>query len=292
MKSGLPVWREALPYLIPFLLGVAIFLLLPIAGTLWTSFFRDVAFLEKSFAGLGNYRALLADPAFRQAAAFTLLFVAVSVPLETLLGLLFALVLDRALPFRGLLRAAAILPWAVPAAVSARTFELIYQYHDGLANVLLTKAGFIDEPIHWLGSAPGAFAALVIADAWKTVPFAAILILAGLSSIPGDLHRQARVDGAHFLARFRRITLPLLRPVLTVVVLFRVIDALRVFDLNYVLTRGGPGGSTTSLSLFGYQRYLAGDFGLGAAVSVLLFLAALAFTWVYLRRGPAREMAA
>jgi multiple sugar transport system permease protein len=125
---------------------------------------------------------------------------------------------------------------------------------------------------------------LVLADAWKTAPFAALLFLAGLATVPEDLHRQAQVDGAHVLQGFFRITWPLLKPVAAVVVLFRVIDALRVFDLNYVLTGGGPGGATTSLSLLGYRYYLAGDFGLGAAASTVLFLIALGFTWIYVGR--------
>ena len=286
-RPGASGWGAAWPFLLPLACLAAVLLLLPILGTIWSSLFQDVAFMPRRFAGIANYLALFRDPAFGQAALFTFLFVLVSVPLETALGLAFALTLQSALPLRGILRAAVLLPWAIPAAVSGKVFQLIYQYHDGLANTLLLRLGLADEPIHWLGSAPGAFAALVLADVWKTAPFAAVLFLAGLSSIPEDLHRQARVDGAHFLQRFRRITWPLLRPTVTVVALFRTVDALRVFDLNYVLTGGGPGGATASLSLLGYQRYLAGDFGLGAAVSVLLFLAALFFTLFYARRSRA-----
>lgn len=262
-----------------------VFLLVPILGTFWSSLFRDVAYLPVQFAGGGNFLALFGDPSFRQAAVFTLLFVCVSVPLEAALGLMFALVLNATLPFKGVLRAVVLLPWAIPAAVSANAFRLIYQYHDGLANAVLLWLGLTDAPIHWLGSAPGAFAALVLADVWKTAPFAALLFLAGLAAVPEDLIRQARVDGAHFIQRFRLITWPLLRPVATVVILFRTVDALRVFDLNYILTGGGPGGATASLSLLGYRRYLAGDFGMGAAVSVTLFLIALLFTLLYVRRS-------
>jgi multiple sugar transport system permease protein len=290
-RSGARAWRQAWPFLLPGALLAAVFLLVPILETLRASFYLDVSFMERRFGGLENYRALLADPAFRQACVFTGLFALVSVPLETALGLAFALILGRDLPLRGLLRAVVLIPWAIPAAVSARTFELIYQYHHGLANAALSWAGLADRPINWLGTAPGAFIALVAADAWKTTPFAALLFLAGLAGIPGDLARQAKVDGAHFLQRFRHITLPLLKPVIAVVIIFRAVDALRVFDLNYVLTGGGPGGSTTSLSLLGYRHYLSGDFGLGAAVSVALFLAALAFTVLYARRSQFLEAA-
>jgi len=276
-------------FLLPLGFFILVFLLTPIVGTIQSSFYQDVAFLPKRFTGLSNYLVLFQDSAFRQAALFTLLFVGVSVPLECLIGLIFALVLQRSLPGKGMWRALVLIPWAIPATVSAKTFQLIFQYHDGLMNALLQGIGITNAPIHWLGGAPSAFFALVLADAWKTAPFAAILFLAGLASIPDDLHRQAKVDGAHFLRRFIHITLPLLKPVITVVLLFRIIDALRVFDLNYVLTGGGPGGATTSLSLLGYQRYLSGDFGLGAAVSVLLFLSAWLFTWLYLRQARSVE---
>jgi multiple sugar transport system permease protein len=125
----------------------------------------------------------------------------------------------------------------------------------------------------------------VAADAWKTTPFVAILLLAGLSAIPEDLYRQAEVDRAGYVQRFFRITLPLLRPVLVVALLFRTIDSLRIFDLVFVLTKGGPGGSTTSLSLYGYQSFVGGDFGYGSAISVVLFLLAFLLSILYLRAG-------
>jgi multiple sugar transport system permease protein len=143
--------------------------------------------------------------------------------------------------------------------------------------------GIVDAPVNWLGSPPGAFLSLVAADAWKTTPFAAIILLAGISGIPEELYRQARVDGANIVQRFFHITLPLLRPVLLVTLLFRTIDALRIFDVIYVLTGGGPGGATTSLSLYGYEYFLAGDFGYGSAVSVVLFLIAFSLAILYVR---------
>lgn len=282
-------WRAAWPYFLPAALLAGIFLAYPIAGTLRASLFRDVSFMPRTFAGARNFLDLAADPGFRQAAVFTGLFALVSVPLETALGLALALVLHARAPGRAWLRAALLLPWAVPATASARIFELVYQVHGGLANRILLGLGLSDRPIAWLGSAPSAFAALVLADAWKTAPFAAILFLAGLSALPPDVHRQARIDGAHFAQIFRRVTWPLLQPTLAVVVLFRAVDALRVFDLNYTLTGGGPGGATTSLSLLAYRRYLAGDFGSGAAVSMILFAAALLFAIPYARRARGPE---
>jgi multiple sugar transport system permease protein len=272
-------------FLAPLCAFLLAFVLLPVAGTVLTSLNRDVTFLPERFIGLGNYRALLSDPGFRQSLGFTGLFTLVSVPLELALGLAFALILEHPTPLRGFLRAAVLLPWAIPAAVSGRVFELIYNVQYGLANAVAAGIGLSEEPVHWLGTPAGAFLALVAADAWKTTPFVAILLLAGLSAIPEDLYRQAEVDRAGPSQRFFRVTLPLLRPVLLVALLFRTIDSLRVFDLVFVLTGGGPGGSTSSLSLYGYRFFVGGDFGYGSAASVVLFLIAFALSLVYLRAG-------
>ena len=268
------------------------FVFLPVAGTLLDSLHRDVTFLPRRFIGLGNYLSLGADPGFWQSLRFTVLFTLVSVPLELALGLAFALLLEHPTSTRGFLRAGVLLPWAIPAAVSGRVFELIYNVQYGVANALVTGIGLSEGPVHWLGTSAGAFLALVAADAWKTTPFVAILLLAGLSAIPEDLYRQAEVDRAGPFQRFSRVTLPLLRPVLVVALLFRTIDSLRVFDLVFVLTGGGPGGSTTSLSMYGYRFFVGGDFGYGSAVSVVLFLLALILSLLYLRASRfGREIA-
>ena len=174
-----------------------------------------------------------------------------------------------------------LIPWAIPAAVSGRIFELIYKYSYGVANYCAHLLGV--GPVNWLGTDLGAFAAVVIADVWKTTPFAAILLLAGLAAISEDLHRQAQVDRANFVQRFSKITLPLIKPVLVVTLLFRTVDALRIFDVIFVLTGGGPGGSTNAVSLFAYTYYAAGDFGYGATASVLLFVVALGFSLAYIK---------
>ena len=131
--------------------------------------------------------------------------------------------------------------------------------------------------------------ALVASDVWKTTPFTALIFLAGLSAIPENIYRQAQVDGANFLQRFFRITIPVLRPIIVVCFLFRTIDALRVFDLIFILTGGGPGGSTTSLSLLGYKYFIGGDYGYGSAISVVLFLCALGLSILYVRSGRYSE---
>ena len=279
-------------FLFPLAAFVAVFILVPVIGTFAGSLMQDVTFLPKRFAGAENYRAMLSDPGFWQALRFTCLFTLVSVPLELFLGLLFALLLARPSPARGLLRACVLIPWAIPAAVSGRVFQLIYNYHYGLANYLAGIFGLTEQPVSWLGTPAGAFASLVMADAWKTTPFVAIILLAGLAGIPQDLYLQAEIDRAGFVRRFTRVTLPLLSPVIVVALLFRTIDALRIFDLVFVLTGGGPGGSTTSLSLYGYNYFLGGDFGFGSAVSVALFLIAFGLSVLYVRVGKfGRELA-
>ncbi|MFQ5905763.1 MAG: carbohydrate ABC transporter permease [bacterium] len=275
--------RESCVFILPLVIFVAVFILIPVLGTIVTSTFRDIAFLENRFILHQNYRHLLTDAGFWQAFRFTLLFIAVSVPVEMFLGLLVAVVLSQPVRLRGLLRASVLIPWAIPAAISARTWELIYDYHYGLANFLFIRLGIASGPVNWLGTSAGAFFSLVVSDAWKTTPFVAIILLAGMQAIPDELYAQAQVDRANLLQRFYKITLPLLKPVLVVALLFRTIDGLRIFDLVYVLTHGGPGGATTSLSLYGYKYFLAGDFGYGAAVSVSLFLIALSLSVLYVR---------
>jgi multiple sugar transport system permease protein len=278
-------WRSALGFLLPLLAFVAILVLLPVLGTFWDSLYRDVPFLPRRFIGGENYQVLWRDATFWRSVRFTVLFVLVSVPLETLLGLGIALLLHEHFALRGLLRACVLIPWAIPAAVSGRVFQLIYNSSYGAANFVLRLSGITDAPVNWLGSEVGAFAAVVLADTWKTTPFAALLLLAGLSAIPEDLYRQAMVDRATLLQRFWRITLPLLRPVLVVTILFRSVEALRIFDILFALTGGGPGGATLSLSLLGYGYFSSGDFGYGAAISVVLFLLALGFSLAYVRLG-------
>jgi len=279
----------ALGFLLPLVGFVVIFILVPVMGTLADSFFLDVTYRPRRFLGADNFIWLFNDPGFGRALRFTGLFVLVSVPLEVVLGLIMALVLNERLPLRGLIRAAVLVPWAIPAVVSGRIFELIYNYSYGAANYVLTTVRLTPGPVNWLGSEIGAFLALVAADCWKTTPFAAIILLAGLAAVPDDLYRQAQVDRATFIQRFFKITLPLLRPVLIVVLLFRTIEALRVFDLIFVLTGGGPGGATTSVSLFGYNYFSAGDFGYGSAASVVLFIMAFGVSLGLVKLGRVEQ---
>ncbi|HHJ63545.1 MAG TPA: sugar ABC transporter permease [Aquifex aeolicus] len=265
--------RGFLLFSLPAFLLLSTLVLIPVLGTVYLSLFRDVPFLGREFTGADNYLRLLSDSHFHRSLLFTLKFTLLSVPVEVVLGLGVALLVNERIPFRGLLRGAVLLPWAVPAVVSARVWQLMFNYSYGVLNYLSDE--FLGFRINWLGTELNALLSLVVADAWRTTPFVAVILLAGLQSIPEDLYSQAKVDGAGTLRRFLYITLPLLKPFILVAILFRGVDALRVFDLAFVLTGGGPGGSTTPLSLYAYRFYLTGDFGYGSAVSVLIFLLSL-----------------
>ncbi len=281
--------RSAWFFIFPLLLVVGIFILLPVIGTFYNSFFLDVSYLPKKFVGLKNYVNLLSSPDFWQALKFTFAYAAAAVSLEAVFGVLFALLLNEVFIGRGFLRVVILIPWAIPTIVSARTWQLIYEYNYGVMNYLVVTLGIAPERINWMGTEFGAFWALVFADVWKTTPFVVLILLAGLQAIPEDLYQQAKVDGAGMFRRFYKITLPLLMPVLVISLIFRTIDSLRMFDLVYVLTGGGPGGSTRTLSYLGYEAFANDSFGMGSTISVITFLLSLAVTLIYLRVGKFSE---
>ena len=284
---GSPALREALPFISPVLLFVLLLVALPVIGTLVNSFIRDVPFLTRKFVGFGNFARLFKDPGFRGSLLFTAVFLLISVSLEMVLGTLFALTMNERFRLTPLLRVAVLLPWVIPVAVGARIWQLIYNYDYGLLNSVIMLLG--GRPVNWLGSPGLALFSVIVADVWKTTPFVALILLTGLKAIPEEVYEQAKIDGTNLFNRFFLITFPILRPVFTVALLFRTIDALRVFDVIYVLTGGGPGGSTTSISLFAYRYFLLGDFGLGSASSVILFLIALSLSILYLRAARFKE---
>ncbi|MFH1312169.1 MAG: sugar ABC transporter permease [Candidatus Eisenbacteria bacterium] len=283
MRRGKQELGTAYAFVMPLVAVILLFVVIPVVGTFWTSLFRDVTYLPAKFVNIANYRRLLADPNFWRSLRFTVLFLATSVPIEMVLGIIFALILNERLKFRNALRATVLIPWAVPTIVAARTWELIYNYAYGLANYIVGLLHLSETPINWLGSPASAFFALVLADVWKTTPFVAIILLAGLQTIPEEIYEQAKVDGTVFYQRFFKLTLPMLKPVIAVALIFRSIDTVRILDLIYVVTDGGPGGSTTSLSLYGYKFFNEGDFGYGAAIAVVVFIIAFLLSISYLK---------
>ncbi len=275
--------RERLaPYALlgPVVLYVSAIALLPVAFTVWLSFRRQLPIFGISrFVALENYAFLLQDPRFWNALGNTAYFVGVSVTLELILGLGLALLLNRRFRGRGLARALVLVPWAVPTVVAARFWEWIFNADFGVLNYLLGTR------INWLGDPSWALHAAIAADVWKMTPFAALLLLAGLQVIPEELYRAACIDGANRWQLFRHITLPLLRPVILLVLLFRTMDAARVFDLVFVLTGGGPANETETLVVYTYKLlYRTLQFGYGSALAVATFLFIFALSLVYVHQ--------
>jgi trehalose/maltose transport system permease protein len=228
------------------------------------------------WAGLSNYTDVLSDAAFWEAFRTTFIFTGASVALEVVIGLGMALAMHSAFRGQGVLRTVVLVPWATLTVVTAMMWRSIFESPIGFVNSILGT-----ETV-WLGSEPEALIVMIIADVWKTAPFMALLLLAGLQVIPGDIYEAAKVDGATAWQRFTRITLPLLMPALLVALIFRTLDALRIFDLPFVLTRGAFG--TDTLSLISYETFQQDRIlGAGSAMAVLTFLIVMAVSFLYIR---------
>jgi len=279
--------RQAYLLVAPAVLVLAGVALYPILAAVWLSLHRFIlVFGERRFIGLGNFAYLAGDARFWSALGNTAYFTVVAVVVELVLAVPLALLLQRAFPGRGLLRAAVLVPWAIPTVVSARLWAWMFNPDYGLINRLLGG-----RDINWLGAPGYALHAAILVDVWKTTPFVALLVLAGLQGIPEDLYKAARVDGASPWRTFRSITLPLLKPALLLALLFRSLDAFRVFDAIYVLTEGGPANTTETLSIYAYKTLMrSGDFGYGSALSVATFACVVVLAVVWLRwLGRAEE---
>ena len=255
----------------------------PIVRVLWLSFFTQNlgTSLVPKFVGIDNYIRLANDGHFFATMRTTLFFTFVSVAIELVLGLAFALLLNHEFRGRAAARAAMLVPWALPTAVLAWAWSWIFNDQFGVMNDLLRQAGILARPIAWLGSGSTALFAVIFADVWKTAPFVMIILLAGLQNVPGELYEAAAIDGANVWKRFRFITLPLLLPSIMVALLFRAIQSFGIFDLIFVMTGGGPGGATETLAIYTYNTYLRYlDFGYGSAMIVASFALMLIFTAV------------
>jgi trehalose/maltose transport system permease protein len=291
--------RSAWLFLAPTFLVLALVAGWPLIRTIYFSF-TNASLTNLSgaeFVGFANYlswvtlksgrtiyRGLLADPAWWNAVWNTLKFTFLSVSIETALGLVVALVLNAQFPGRGLVRAAILIPWAIPTIVSAKMWAWMLNDQFGILNDMLLSIGLIGEKIAWTASPDTAMIAVLIVDVWKTTPFMALLILAGLQMVPGDIYEAARIDGVHPVRIFWRVTLPLIRPALMVAVIFRMLDALRIFDLIYVLTPNNAQTKTMSVmareNLFDFDK-----FAYGAAASTMLFLIIATITILYMWLG-------
>ena len=277
-SRGISERRLAAYMVSPSLLLIALVAAYPIGYAVWLSLHEysvRVAGLSR-WAGLRNYTEILQDPEFWDAFRNTFVFTAASVILEVIIGMGMALAMHSAFRGQGLLRTVVLVPWAVLTVVTAMMWRTIFDPTLGIVNALL------GTDIVWLGQSPEAMIVMIIADVWKTAPFMALLLLAGLQVIPGEIYEAAKVDGATMWQRFQRITLPLVMPALLVALIFRTLDALRIFDLPFVLTKGAHG--TNTLSLEAYQTFTANNIiGAGAALAVVTFLIVMAVSFLYIR---------
>jgi ABC-type sugar transport system permease subunit len=294
MKTHLPSTRTersearlGWAFVAPALAVILVIAFVPLVGTFWESLHLHdlrMPWLGRPFIGLANYGEALGDTRFWRSLGQTAFFTAITVTVELALGLALALALDRAYRGRGLVRLTVLLPWAIPTVVAALVWRFIFESESGIANTLLLQLGLLGEPIVWLVHPLLAWVPIVLADVWKTTPFVALLLLAGLQNIDGALLEAARMDGAGAWRRFREVTLPLLRPALLVALVFRTLDAFRVFDLIFVLTGGGPGTSTEPISLYTFNALLQQlRFGFGSALSVIVFGITFVLALVYIR---------
>lgn len=281
--------RAAVLFVLPMLLVLAAVAAWPLLRTIYFGFTdADLSSLDSTrFVGADNFRALAADASWWQAVWNTVRFAAISVAIETVLGTGVALTLDAPLRARGLLRASVLIPWAIPTVVSAQMWNWMYNDLYGVVNHLLVASGAVDHPLAWTASPGLALPAVIIVDVWKTTPFMALMVLAALQQVPGELYEATRMDGVPAWRVFWSVTLPLIRPALMVAVVFRTLDALRVFDLPYVLT--GNSRATATMAVFARQQLI--DFqnvGYGSAASTFLFAVIALFTVLYLTAGRVR----
>lgn len=275
--------------------AVAVFgvILYPILRTLLISFFQvDSALaVETPFVGLDNYATILTSATLWQSIARTLYFTLVSTALELVFGLMLAGLLNARLRARWLFRAVVVIPWAIPTIVNAAMWKGIFNAQYGSLNALLTQTGLIDGYRAWLGDPATALNMVIIADVWKSTPLVAFFLLAGLTSIPGELYEAASIDRAGPVRTVRSIVLPLLVPSISIVLVLRTVEAFKVFDLIYAMTRGGPVNSTQTIAYYAYTTAFSDQqLGLGSALSYVIVLVILALTTVYLRLLRRSEM--
>lgn len=255
----------------------------PICRTICLSFmhFNLGTGFQTQFAGMDNFTRLLSDSRFFSSMRITALFTAVSVALEFLLGLLAALAVEKIKRGSRTARTIFLVPWTLPTAIIAVLWLWIFNDQYGFINAVLARTGLIDSPIAWLGRPQTALLSITMADVWKAFPFVFVVLLAGLQSIPREMYEAMEVDGGTAFHKFRYITLPCLSPFIFLALIFRIVQAFAIFDLVYVLTGGGPGGATETVSVYGYytfMRYL--DFGYGSALVIAVVVVLALLAWV------------
>jgi trehalose/maltose transport system permease protein len=275
--------RTAWMLLAPALIVIFLVAAFPLYRTIYFSF-TDASYLkpgEEQFIGLANYIKLFSDELWWKSFTNTLIFAGGSVVIEFLLGLGVAMIINSQFRGRGLVRAAILVPWAIPTVVSSQMWKWMYNDVLGVVNDLGLRFGLLTERIALLGNTATMLPAIIAIDVWKTTPFVALLLLAGLQTIPGDIYEAARVDGASAIRQFFSITLPLMMPTILVTLIFRTLDALRVFDVIYVTKQADP--TTISMSVYNHQQLISfNSLGYGSSISVAIFFIIAIFTVIYL----------
>lgn len=273
-------------WIVPAAALLAAVLVYPAARALFLSFthYSLSTGFETRFAGLDNFQRALADSRLHDSFVVTGLFVFLSVALEFGLGLCLALAASRLIRGQNIARTLLLIPWTLPTAIAGVLWAWILNDQLGILNHVLQKTGLLGGPVAWLAQPVSALASVIAVDVWKTVPFIFLIMLAGLQSVPSELYEAIAIDGGGAWAAFRYVTWPHLLPFAFIALIFRIIQASAIFDLVYVLTGGGPGGATETVSIYAYQttmRYL--DFSYGATITVLL-VSVLAVIAILLRR--------
>lgn len=273
-------------FLAPAVLLLALVAGFPLVYNVYNSF-QHLVLTEpgtQHFVGFANYWTAVTSPDFHAQFVRTVLFTVVSVAVELVLGMMLALVMHQNFRGRGLVRAAILVPWAVPTVVSGLLWRTMFDPRSGFVNYGLTLLHLPGGGTTWLNGVWTAWTAILVADAWKNTPFLAILLLAGLQVIPDDIYQEARIDGAGVVRRFFYLTLPLLKPAILVALVFRTLSSFLIFDLIYVMTNGGPGSATESLGFINVRAFRESlDFGYGGAISVILVLISVLIALSYQR---------
>ena len=244
----------------------------------------DTCIVKSNFIGLKAYGNLIKDTRFWKALGHTLIFTVISVGIELVLGMLLALIMNKAMKGIGLVRTVALIPWAIPTAVSAMIWSYLYDGSYGIVSFLFNKLGIINSQSAMLLTSHGAMSAAIIADVWKTTPYMALLLLAGLQVIDRGLYESSAIDGAGPVVTFFKITVPLVKPSLLVALLFRTLDAFRVYDLIAILTGGGPGNGTESLSIYAYKlMFDQSNYGYSSVVVMGMFVVVAIIAFLYVK---------
>lgn len=286
---------NALPFILlsPAVLATLVLVFYPMLQAVITSLFQYVLWKPRDihFIGLDNYLAVAKDPVAWSSLGRTVIWIGLTVPLQLLLGLVTALLLNQQFRWRGLARSLILIPWALPSVVIGLMWSWIYHPQVGLLNDLMLRMGLLSTAMPWLANADTALYAIILALVWQGFPFFAIMILAGLQTIPSNLYEAAAIDGATTWQKFREITLPGLKGVLVTAVMLRLIWVANSIDVIYVMTAGGPGYASQTLPLYAFKRtYSSMDFGYGTALAVTFSVLLLGLILLYLRRaGKALE---